>query len=607
MRIWLLYHTMNLFLSLVLLFFIFVFIFGWYGALIVVLILFVSLIIYLTIDYNKPEYKELRRANLRAAREKAKNGDSSAEDVDSIERRQLYSSPGISVSISTEETRAYDKFPELYEKRTLRYTDPEAAASMYLKYAPLEDGLYCYHQACMCYRDAKLPSKEKEVVDAVLDVLATDGADEMVWEIYRARLRSVNRSIAKAEREKSKSIELSQFRIAAEEQLKALEGRGAIEEYHKVCTSYRMAKMPHEEKEVILRIMAMIDENPESARLLPIYTKRLSVVERLIANKEKRETPSMPVRTERPAAKPAAKVPEHHTVVTKIPDYTTMERDSFTAIDFETATSSRLACQVGIVVVENGTVVNKITALIQPPNNKYDIYCSQVHGVTAAETESSPLFDEVWEYIAPYLTETRVVAHNAKFDEDVLRKNLAHYGIEAEVYPFVCTCDIFNRMSLKSLCQGFEMPTEGHHNALFDAECCAEFYLRYLDGEEPDMSLVDTPAPKKAKAPTFAGHKALSGDVLKKDLSNADPSNPFYDKKIVITGVLTQDRKELATLLKEHGADIDTSISKLTDMVIIGSACGPAKMKKIEALNEGGCNIRKIYQEELDQLLSTLG
>ena len=41
--------------------------------------------------------------------------------------------------------------------------------------------------------------------------------------------------------------------------------------------------------------------------------------------------------------------------------------DSFIAVDFETATYNRMACQVGIVVVRNGVITERISNFIQPP------------------------------------------------------------------------------------------------------------------------------------------------------------------------------------------------------------------------------------------------
>ena len=154
---------------------------------------------------------------------------------------------------------------------------------------------------------------------------------------------------------------------------------------------------------------------------------------------------------------------------------------SFTAVDFETATNDRMACQIGIVVVKDGAVVDRIVRLIQPPYNKYDANTIAVHHITPEQTKFSSTFDKVWGEIKDYFINTTIVAHNAQFDEDVLNRNLLYYGIPPMgISPFECTCNLYNRIGLHDLCEAFGMPTDGHHDALFDAECCAYFYLNSL-------------------------------------------------------------------------------------------------------------------------------
>ncbi len=75
---------------------------------------------------------------------------------------------------------------------------------------------------------------------------------------------------------------------------------------------------------------------------------------------------------------------------------------------------------------------------------------------------------------------------------------------------------------------------------------------------------------------------------------NVDPSHPYYLKKFVITGVFKNfpDRNILAELLYEVGADIDTSITKNIDYVVVGENAG---WKKMEQISEYGI---KVLSEE---------
>ena len=98
-------------------------------------------------------------------------------------------------------------------------------------------------------------------------------------------------------------------------------------------------------------------------------------------------------------------------------------------------------------------------------------------------------------------------------------------------------------------------------------------------------------------------HEQLKGSILQKDLTNADSSNPFYNKKVVITGIFEVERNILAAKLKSLGADIDTALSKLTDYIIIGEDAGPAKLAKLSSLIDAGCSICKLYNHDVERII----
>lgn len=83
----------------------------------------------------------------------------------------------------------------------------------------------------------------------------------------------------------------------------------------------------------------------------------------------------------------------------------------------------------------------------------------------------------------------------------------------------------------------------------------------------------------------------------------------FYKKKVVFTGTLENfpDRDEIASIARQYGADVNSSISKKTDIVIKGAGAGPSKMKKIQQLQEQGCVIRIIEEPEFMELLKAEG
>lgn len=282
---------------------------------------------------------------------------------------------------------------------------------------------------------------------------------------------------------------------------------------------------------------------------------------------------------------------------------------NFTAIDFETATGARNSiCQIGIVIVENNEIIHKTSSLIQPPSNKYSIPNSNIHGITAKDTDKAPLFPEIWNEIKPYIENKLVVAHNASFDIDCLKQTLKLYNIEVPYFQTDCTYKKTGH-TLNIACQAFNIKLDNHHDAEFDAIACASIYSKLINNIAPDYTKINTHAKNNNKSSNniskgFSGHEKLTGDILKQDLENADSSNPFYDKKVVFTGVLEKhNREEAAIIVKNMGAKINTSISKLTDFVIAGGTPGAKKLIQIENLNQKGANIKILLEEEFIQMI----
>lgn len=99
----------------------------------------------------------------------------------------------------------------------------------------------------------------------------------------------------------------------------------------------------------------------------------------------------------------------------------------FAAIDFETANKERSSvCSVGIVIVRNGEITEKLYRLIRPYPNYYSYWNTQVHGLTFQDTACAPTFPEVWKEIDPIIARLPLVAHNSPFDEGCLKVAFKH-------------------------------------------------------------------------------------------------------------------------------------------------------------------------------------
>lgn len=156
---------------------------------------------------------------------------------------------------------------------------------------------------------------------------------------------------------------------------------------------------------------------------------------------------------------------------------------NFTALDFETATSStKSICQIGLVRVENSEIVAEVDILIRPKDNFYNYYNTKIHGINAKMTAEAPEFDEIWDRIAPYVINQSLVAHDKKFEENCLKDTLAMYHMPIPKFNMYCTFDIYKK-SLDKLCKEYGIELK-HHDALSDAKACAILYMKYLN-EKP--------------------------------------------------------------------------------------------------------------------------
>ena len=103
---------------------------------------------------------------------------------------------------------------------------------------------------------------------------------------------------------------------------------------------------------------------------------------------------------------------------------------NFAAIDFETANGKRTSiCSVGVVIVKEGRIINKIYRLIRPAPNYYTQWTTAVHGLTYDDTIEADDFPEVWAEIKPLIDGLPLVAHNSPFDEGCLRAVHELYGM----------------------------------------------------------------------------------------------------------------------------------------------------------------------------------
>lgn len=157
-------------------------------------------------------------------------------------------------------------------------------------------------------------------------------------------------------------------------------------------------------------------------------------------------------------------------------------------IDFETTGATPAhgarATEVAICLLEGGRIVDRYASLMNagvriPP------FITQLTGITNAMVAAAPAADVVMREAAAFVGTRPMVAHNAAFDRQFWRSELAHCGLTA-ANDFACTLLLSRRLypdapnhKLGTLAQWFDLPASGRaHRALADAEVAAHLLAR---------------------------------------------------------------------------------------------------------------------------------
>lgn len=204
---------------------------------------------------------------------------------------------------------------------------------------------------------------------------------------------------------------------------------------------------------------------------------------------------------------------------------------NFAAIDFETANRSlHSVCALGLVIVEGGQVVERVSRLVRPKKLYFNKFNTWIHGITKEDVEQEPEFDAIWQDIFPLIKGRIVLAHNASFDMNVLKEVLKQYGIPCPPIKNSCTVQISrktwpelesHRLNLVAEHLGIAFK---HHDALEDALACAQIALRACELHQ--VNSIDELAGKiNVRIRTLGGEQVETGGA-----QCADPA----DKHIIV-------------------------------------------------------------------------
>lgn len=156
------------------------------------------------------------------------------------------------------------------------------------------------------------------------------------------------------------------------------------------------------------------------------------------------------------------------------------------ALDVETPNRlNNRVCSIALTVLTGGEIETCYSSLVNP-EVEFDTMNIRIHGIKPQDVFDAPTFPYIWNEIREIIHPSLLVAHNAVFDLNVLRKTLLAYEINEPMVNYVCTLEMARdlidglenyKLSTLSKYVGWELH---HHDASSDSRCCAELVRSFL-------------------------------------------------------------------------------------------------------------------------------
>ena len=277
---------------------------------------------------------------------------------------------------------------------------------------------------------------------------------------------------------------------------------------------------------------------------------------------------------------------------------------TFVAVDFETMTKDPASiCAAGYVKVKDGVIVEQYYTLVKPVDDgKADTF-TWLHGLSRETVASAPDFIVAYNKLKDMLSDgSPFVCHWIGADIKFLEACCQHYGLPDIVESYIDTYELSGE-NLKNSCANYGIDLSNHHDALCDARACAQLLLAL-------QHLPIEPVKPKRNGNIEAKYsdRRISKETysVPSDDEIINKETIFYKSNCVITGVFDawDTREELAALLRSLGADINSSISGKTTIVVAGSDAGPKKLQDVEARQAKGQGITLLDEDQLLDILA---
>ena len=177
--------------------------------------------------------------------------------------------------------------------------------------------------------------------------------------------------------------------------------------------------------------------------------------------------------------------------------------------------------EIGCLELVNRRLTGRDFHRFLNPDRDIDEGAERVHGISRADLETEPRFEEIVDDFLEFIKDAELIIHNATFDVGFLEHELKlmkhkqpmieHHATVLDTLTMAREMHPGQRNSLDALCKRYEVDATKRdvHGALIDSELLANVYLA-MTGGQTDLSL-DVGAPpgrdgsRPGAAPTGGG------------------------------------------------------------------------------------------------------
>ena len=153
--------------------------------------------------------------------------------------------------------------------------------------------------------------------------------------------------------------------------------------------------------------------------------------------------------------------------------------------------------EIGIIELENHLQTGNYFHYYLNPERDSDKRAQEVHGLSREFLKNKPKFSEIADEFINYISDSKIIIHNASFDvgflnAELTRCNMKELDDDIIIDTLVLAKKKFigQSVSLDSLCKKYNIDLTGReiHGAIKDAKLLASVYLELIGGRQSKLN-----------------------------------------------------------------------------------------------------------------------